>query len=86
MSFCIFICVKQMLALPNEVLSLILSFLPSKDLYSASLTCKLLNQLSQSDQIWSKRCYHEFKLDIPPSKGMTRIFFQKGKFLNVLIF
>jgi len=30
-----------------------------------------------SDQVWSKRCHQEFNAKVPPSKGITRLFFKE---------
>jgi len=68
----------SILSSPPEVLETIVSFLPPKDVKSISLTCKFLNQITQSDQVWVRICWNHFKLKIPLS--YARLFCQRGEF------
>lgn len=65
----------SMLTSPPEVLETIVSFLSPEDVKSISLTCKLLNQITQSDQVWSRICWNRYRLRTPPNQA--RLFCQR---------
>ena len=67
-----------MLNFPLEVLEEIIAVLPPKDVKSISLTCKLFNEITKSDQLWSRVCWNHYKLRISSNRGEARVFCQRG--------
>jgi len=66
-----------MLNFPLEVLEEIIAVLPPKDVKSISLTCKLFNEITKSDQLWSRVCWNHYKLRISSNRGEARVFCQR---------
>ncbi|XP_077983369.1 F-box only protein 31-like [Glandiceps talaboti] len=53
----------NILALPPELLTYLLSFLPGIDLPSVSLVSKRFNEAVEVNSVWQKRCKQEYNVD-----------------------
>ncbi len=67
--------------LPLELLTKILSSLETKDLMSASLTCKALNKAAQVEEVWESLARRSYGIRLKPRKNFEnhspKMFYQK---------